>query len=76
MFFLMKGQSCYNYLSNAASAHALQNPRKALCLLHGTSPHIAVQEGGQRAKHISADTPAKGLLKTVVLRRDLKLGST
>lgn len=76
MFFLMKGQSCYNYLSNAASAHALQNPRKALCLLHRASPHSAVQEGGQRAEHISADTPAKDSLKTVVLRRDLKSEST
>lgn len=71
----MQGQSCYNYLSNAASAHALQNPRKALCLLRGASLS-AMQEGGQKAKHTSADTPAKGSLRTVVLRRDLKSEST
>jgi len=72
MFFLMKRQSCYNYLSGAACAHALQNQRKALCLLHRASAHSAVQEEGRKGKHISADTPAKGSLRTVLLRRDLK----
>lgn len=37
---------------------------------------LTVQEGALRAKHISTDTPAKGSLRTIVLRRDLQLKST
>lgn len=71
MFSIMKRQNCYNYSSNAASAPALQNPGKSLCLLQVLSSQCSA-EGGQRAEHIHTNTSAKSSLKAGVWRRVFK----